>query len=126
MTRIGQLNRKGSGAREDFLLRWSGRNRYAEAILEKSGVARRQDSRRFSLIDFDHAHGRALPNPVDTPGKALKIIFINDDSRIRDPAAARRRRGARKAKAPRGSSQRTSSGPAATREKPASADAVRQ
>src|SRR5215212_5557341 len=79
MTRIGQLNRKGSGAGEDFLLHWSGRNRYAEAILEKSGVARRQDSRRFSLIDFDHAHG-----------KALKITFINDDSRIRDPAAARR------------------------------------
>src|SRR5829696_5749536 len=91
MTRIGQLNRKGSAAGEDFLLRWSGRNRYAEAILEKSGIARRQDSRRFSLIDFDHAHGRALPNPVDASGKALKITFINDDSRIRDPAAARRR-----------------------------------
>src|SRR5215208_632500 len=89
MTRIGQLNRKGSGAGEDFLLRWSGCNRYAEAILEKSGVARRQDSRRFSLIDFDHAHGRALPNPVDMSSKAVKITFINNDSRIRDPAAAR-------------------------------------
>src|SRR5215208_4813977 len=91
MTRIGQLNRKGSGAGEDFLLRWSGCNRDAEAILERSGVARRQDSRRFSLIDFDHAHGRALPNPVDTSSKALKITFINNDSRIRDPAGSRRR-----------------------------------
>src|SRR4051794_18662613 len=91
MTRIGQLNRKGSDVGEDFLLLWRSCKRYAEAILEKSGVARRQDSRRFSLFDFDHAHGRALPNPVDAPGKALKIIFINDDSRIRDPAAARRR-----------------------------------
>src|SRR5215217_8093193 len=91
MTRIGQLNRKGSDVGEDFLLLWRSCKRYAEAILEKSGVARRQDSRRFSLIDFDNAHGRALPNPVDTPGKALKIIFINDNSRIRDPAAARRR-----------------------------------
>src|SRR5215208_4409333 len=91
MTRIGQLNRKSSDAGEDFLLCWSGCNRYAEAILEKSGVARRQDSRRFSLIDFDHAHGRALPNPVDTSSKALKITFINNDSRIRDPAGSRRR-----------------------------------
>ena len=49
MTRIGQRNRKGSGAGEDFLLRWSGRNRYAEAILEKSGVARRQDFAPFLL-----------------------------------------------------------------------------
>src|SRR4051812_47646884 len=91
MTRLGQLNRKGSSAGESFLLRRSSRKGYAEAILEKSGVARGQDSRRFSLIDFDDAHGRALPNPVNAPGKALKIALINDDSRISNPAAAGRR-----------------------------------